>query len=602
VKRLSLVVTLMGLTAMPRAFAADAPTWAVYNPCGAQEHWEVSGSPLSPALQKEFVAFIQGKRVRVQGFGDALAMRSKAHDAGEKAFSEYWMGRAFFGAGIPQLAFKAFQSAALSRVPKEWAPLERALVGCMVQIVLDHPAIGSIDSIEPMVQRLSADDEIRQDYYAWFLRSKVATSATSSAEALKKLTQEPWKSWGRLLVAVAQDKHEQVIEAGRLFLANQTLPASLERDRDVAKLYVGRALYASKKFPEAVVQYGTVPKSSNELTKALSEMAWAQLLAGDHQSAIGSALNLQAGAFRRVFTPEAPMVMAMAFNELCLFPDSLKALEYFRTHYTPSFNYLQELEKKPQPLYPQLLAYLAKKPGVPDKIASEWIRSPYFLSRQDRMTLYGKELKAFEKERVLAVARSRELIQEIFRLLDKIRPEFERIGRNIRGREDLPAWLKEHVDQLKVLMTDYRRLKQSAGPWQMASRNHEKISGRERAVLIGEIEKDLSKLNREMKAQIQDVADNLNFLEVEIFEGATKDIVFQNAHPDFAKAADGFKKDEGRATSSQTWSWGPVRAGYAGTQEVWEDELGAFRADVLNNCQSKDKYLTLRKRVGGAGR
>jgi hypothetical protein len=108
-------------------------------------------------------------------------------------------------------------------------------------------------------------------------------------------------------------------------------------------------------------------------------------------------------------------------------------------------------------------------------------------------------------------------------------------------------------------------------------RAHTKAAPAERARLVKEIETELAALNLRMSLQLDEVAENLHFVEVEIYQGATQDIIWQNAHPDYKELVLTFEKRSG-PDRARNWSWGSVTGGLAGTYEIWEDELGAFRA------------------------
>jgi hypothetical protein len=133
--------------------------------------------------------------------------------------------------------------------------------------------------------------------------------------------------------------------------------------------------------------YQGIRKSSNELAAALSEQAWAALMAFKLGDAIGAALNLGAGGMRKTFAPEGPMVMAMALNELCQYPESVSAIQAFRKSYESSFRWLSAWAARREPLYPKAAAYLRRQEGAPVRVAGEWVRSPLFLASQDEINL-----------------------------------------------------------------------------------------------------------------------------------------------------------------------------------------------------------------------
>ena len=102
-------------------------------------------------------------------------------------------------------------------------------------------------------------------------------------------------------------------------------------------------------------------------------------------------MNLNAGGLRHTFTPEAPMVMAMSLNELCQYPESVRAIHTFKKGYEKSFQWLQK--NITGNLYPDAVQYVRRAQGatVPDRVASEWVRSPLFISSQDELNLLFDE-------------------------------------------------------------------------------------------------------------------------------------------------------------------------------------------------------------------
>lgn len=75
----------------------------------------------------------------------------------------------------------------------------------------------------------------------------------------------------------------------------------------------------------------------------------------------------------------------MAFNEVCLYPDSLKTVQKFSKFYEKSYTWLKNFKPasdKKTDLYEKAVGFLKNSNDVPTKIASEWIKSPLFISRQ----------------------------------------------------------------------------------------------------------------------------------------------------------------------------------------------------------------------------
>ncbi|MGZ3688034.1 MAG: hypothetical protein ACXVBW_07030, partial [Bdellovibrionota bacterium] len=105
------------------------------------------------------------------------------------------------------------------------------------------------------------------------------------------------------------------------------------------------------------------------------------------------------------------------------------------------------------------------------------------------------------------------------------------------------------------------------------------------------INEDLRARTRHMKAQLDEITENLQLVDAEIFQGASGDIVWQNAHPDYQQVAARITKEANKPQNNWDWGRAPSSAG-----EIWEDELGSFQADLFDNCSSKEKYLALRRK------
>jgi hypothetical protein len=102
-----------------------------------------------------------------------------------------------------------------------------------------------------------------------------------------------------------------------------------------------------------------------------------------------------------------------------------------------------------------------------------------------------------------------------------------------------------------------------------------------------------------MHTQLQEIAENNQLIEIEIFQGASQDIIWQNAHPEYKKVAQDLNEDQKKEESAKVWDWGRAPAQSEDGEErveIWEDELGSFKANLFDNCSNKDKYLALKRR------
>jgi hypothetical protein len=344
-----------------------------------------------------------------------------------------------------------------------------------------------------------------------------------------------------------------------------------------------------------------ISKSSNELANSLEELSWAYLMAEQYREAIGTAMNLQAGGLRKTFAPEAPMVMSMAMNEICQYPDSLNAANIFRKNYEQSFKWLSQWKNsgKSDNLYKLAVQFLKKQGEAPVRVASEWVRSPVFLANQDEINLLFDEKDSASGLQKWGSKEQNRIGQEILTNLKELKPAFYAARAKLKPGEELPSKVKNGLQKLKQDVIAFRRMQKAAPVWKAVLANHQKHAPGIERRLATEIQTDLKARTDRMITQLEETAENIQLIEVEIYNGASEDIIWQNAHPEYKKMAKELDDDADRSPASKVWDWGRTKVASENDDvEVWEDELGSFKADVVDNCSSKDKYLALKSKRG----
>ncbi len=148
--------------------------------------------------------------------------------------------------------------------------------------------------------------------------------------------------------------------------------------------------------------------------------------------------------------------------------------------------------------------------------------------------------------------------------------------------------------QLRRAINDYKRFRKAAPVWQVVLSNYKKNIVPTEKKLIASINSDLADRSGRMAVMLEEIAENNQLIEVEIYNGASQDIIWQNAHPDYKKLAEKMKEDSQKA-HAKVLDWGRVPASDDDGGEIWEDELGSFKANLYDNCSSKDKYLALKR-------
>jgi hypothetical protein len=619
------IATLVAASFFPAKARAAAEGGAVTHgsdACTGSESWTFSGAVFE-SKRKDFMGSIKGRVAPVAGFSEALALRRFAANTETKWLGEYWISRALLDAKLGHISFGGFASIASRPVQPATAGIQISAVECLLEIQSRYP---SIDLPAPVVERLPAlraqastpqmldviyraAGSAMQAYFSQAGTQKnakaLARKADPKLDELMALLKGggPYEDFAVALRASRENDHGTVVAAMDRFLSAPKIPIALKRYNNAAHILMARSLYSLRQFDRAAMHLRQVTKQSNDLASSLEELAWAQLQGDRLADAIGTAMTLQSGGLRHTYAPEATMVMAMALNELCQYPESVRAIQIFRKNYEKSYEWLQTgLAKDGSNLYPLAVKYVKKTPGfnVPDRVAGEWVRSPLFISSQEELNLLFDE-----KESTVALGKSgaREQSKIAERLLLKAKDLPKRLAdakKKMKEGDRLPSMLLSDMLTLKEMIIHYRRLQQAAPVWRTILANYRKSVPATEKKLLGAVNQDLRDRSRRMLTQLEEIAENIQLIEVEIYNGASQDIIWKNAHPDYQKVAAKLTEEHHKEQAARTWDWGRTPAGLGMDDdgaEVWEDELGSFSANLFDNCESKDRYLALK--MGG---
>ena len=115
--------------------------------------------------------------------------------------------------------------------------------------------------------------------------------------------------------------------------------------------------------------------------------------------------------------------------------------------------------------------------------------------------------------------------------------------------------------------------------------NETEAAVRLRQDLVARINANLAAKSALMLAQLDEIAENTKLIQVEIFNGASHDIIWQNANPEYRDVSRKWKSESKKdQAASRVWNWGTIRK--SGEKvELWEDEMGAMKANIINHCQ-----------------
>jgi hypothetical protein len=611
----AIVALLVAASLNPARARAAAPPVGSYgaDACTSSESWTFTGAVFE-SKRDEFVNSLKGRMAPVRGFSEALALRRFAANAETKWLGEYWISRSLFDAKLGHIAFSGFSSIAARPVEPATAGIQLSAVDCLLEIQSRYP---SMEIPSNVVEKFSAlrtyaSTPAMRDVIHRAAGSAIRQQLNKSPKANPRSKSDPLieemmglikgggvhEDFATALRAAREGYHQGVVTAMDKFFAATKVPVTLKRFNNNAHIIMARSLYALQQFDRAAQHLRQVTKHSNDLSGALEELAWAQLQADQMSNAIGTAMTLQAGGLRHTFAPEAPMVMAMALNELCQYPESVRSIQTFRKNYEKSYQWLQAgLPDHQDNLYALAVKYVRRVPGfnVPDRVASEWVRSPVFLSNQDELNLLFDE-----KESTVALGKSgakeqAKLAEGLVAKAKGLPKRLKQAKAKMKEGDRLPSLLLADMLALKEMIIHYRRLQQGAPVWHTILANYRKTVPATQKRLLAAVNADLKGRSQRMLAQLEEIAENVQLIEVEIYNGASQDIIWKNAHPDYQQVAAKLNEENRKEQAANTWDWGRTTASSDDDNaEVWEDEVGSFSANLYDNCESKDKYQALK--------
>lgn len=608
---------IIGLLTLSSSHAADEGILAGKYACTYKEDWTFP-KDFYADFKEEFQKFIRKGRSPVSGFVSAAALRREATSESELVFSEYWISRALYEAGLPHVAYKGFVSVLGHEPNPDILGPQLAASECLRELKEKHPFKGFPDNTVNVLKKgqdwLTKNAKphwtaaITEDTWKTaivvlqnqFSEKKSKTDLQATVQLLKGAG--AYEQYGRGLYESSQNSYSQAI-AQLEPLLKTGLPAHFKVKTEQFHLTLARAYYTVGRYGDAAVTFKRVSKSSNELAQSISELAWAYLLKENHPGALGAAFSLQRGGMRKTFAPEGPMVMAMAFNELCQYPFSLSSMDLLRKNYKTSHEWLtawdSKKDKNSYPFYEKTIEQLKHKTDVPDRIANEWMRSPTFIALQTELNALIDEKVATGKLGKSGADEQRRLAFQIVELARETRDHIRKEKLQMEAGEKYSGQVLNRLSELRKLVTHYQDFRLGAPIWKVILDNFKTESPQMKSQILATINNDMRRKTQFMKTQLDEVTENLQLIEVEIYNGASQDLVWQNAHPDYKDVAKRMNDDAQKEAAQKTWNWGRAPSGLDEEDgEVWEDELGAFEAKLFDNCNSKEKFLALKRKMG----
>ncbi len=533
-------------------------------------------------------------------FARALDARRNAQDWKGRKEAELRVGKSLQEAGLDASAHRAFESL----LSDDEAPAEIRM-GALKQINLIERKLPSMTRPREsgVLPEGHADAATREWLFRQFQISLTRGSDVQTASRWAQLitpSDSPHARMARAWVLALSRKPAEAYKILSELIKTPTLPPDLATQINANRIIAARLAYALRRPDEGALWLRSVDKKSNLAPSSLEELTWALLEADAPGEAIGTALQLQKGLMLRAFVPEAPMVQAMALNEACHFPAAFKTIQDFRRKWEGPHRWLGEATSKPRALVPQLRDLLREKKNshaeIPKIVGWELIRSPRFVSNETLRVEVEQTPGRFTRLRELARDTQLKLAEDILRSNEKLSRDIK-AWRVKNPKGDLQPHILARLEALRANWKDYRALRKSTGPLARMAQHSRAWGPKIVADLTLSLEADLQRKMKRMQARLDDVMDNLGLMEIEILDGASRDLVWQNAHPDFALE---IKQQLSSYDRGETWSWGrawtQIDAESGENEEVWEDELGAHGVALADRCEQKDRYLSLKRR------
>ena len=104
-----------------------------------------------------------------------------------------------------------------------------------------------------------------------------------------------------------------------------------------------RVKIEEKKYEEALVIYEQIDKRSYKWPYILMDQAWANYYLKDYNRALGLTVTYKSPLLESYFFPEAEVLMALSYYNLCLWDDSLKVVDHFYEVYQPKAQALKDI-------------------------------------------------------------------------------------------------------------------------------------------------------------------------------------------------------------------------------------------------------------------
>ena len=153
---------------------------------------------------------------------------------------------------------------------------------------------------------------------------------------------------------------------------------------------IARLYFKQGEFEKAIRHYEDVPKTSIQWPYILLEKAWSYYYLGNYNRSLGLLITYRSPLLESYFMPEAEVLKALNYYQLCLYPDALSIIDRFYKEYKPKSEALKKvLTSQGEDLYFYKLMF---KPIVDSEKEHRFLRN--LITQVSRRVKYSLDLKS----------------------------------------------------------------------------------------------------------------------------------------------------------------------------------------------------------------
>ncbi len=579
--------------------------------CSTKEVWNLD-KDLPGDFTQKFKDYLSDPSELSLAYQNAYGLKAKAASPDVDLLSQYWVGRALFEENLYHSAMKAFEKILMVPIRAKTTGVQFAAVECLVRMQAKLTSLRvSWDAVKNLRNAVLSDaglklykserEALERAVVIW---ARQRIGPTKDAQEVASLipmidSKSPRRALVRALVSVKRREYSEAAQDLKKVLnlaqsqresgaASESIGLPDDYSVEILRLTRARALFELGQLGEAAEELKKMNRTSTQFIEGLDQRAWVHLMEGNYRDAIGVALSIHSKAFDHTFTPEALMVVAMSFNELCQYPSAYRILQRFGAHYGKVYRWIRDHKSGPDSKDPYFYVseqLKGKTPKIPHVVLAEWLRSPVFVGSQEELNHLFEErsvlnsLKEERKKGLLSYRKADFQYRKLYAYYQKMSSGREVATLQPRSQK-IQNQMKFHQGEKEGILAFKREMQDLSTSIPMHSQR-----------LVAQINGDLTVREKRMMQRVGSLFEMANLVQVELLEGAGEDLIWKNIHGDFRDFAKKDRKTQLDQMGEQAFHWGDGPEVTDGMEEVWEDELGNLKANVVNLCTTKDKYL-----------